>query len=101
MTRVRESFQKGNFRLFEGVGLQAQTALSGGLLFPVLAYPGFPAFSGSGIAACECECRDIGISNLLALIRILRQHSHEGSGERGTRHAIEDVSFYLLAILGG
>src|SRR6202044_3991938 len=90
-----------SFPLFEGLGLEACAAFTSGLFFPVLAYPGFPAFAGGGIAAGEGKSGNIGVSDLLTLVGIFRQDAHEGGSERRASGAIKDVAFYLLAVFGG
>src|ERR1700723_4632720 len=98
---VKGGGRKSRSGLFQGFGLEAQTALAGRLLFPVLAYPCLPTFSGGGIAAREGECRDIGIRNLLSLIGILGKYAHKGIREHGTGNSVKNVAFDFLAIFRG
>ena len=63
--------------LFERVRLKGRFAFSCGFLGPILSHPSFPTLSRSGIASRESKCRDIGIGDLDALVRVLRQDANE------------------------
>ena len=88
----------GPVALFQGIRLDARFALAGGLFRPVLFHPGFVAFARGGVATGEGKCRDFGIRNLHAVVRVLRKHSNKRGCERVSGRAIEDVAFDFRSI---
>src|SRR5271157_727381 len=84
--------------LLKRLWLQRDVLFAGGLLLPVLADPGFPAFASGGVASSEGQGGDIGIRNRNFLRRILRNEAHDGGVERWAVAPVEDVTFHARTI---
>ncbi len=63
--------------------LQARALFACGLLFPIFAHPGFPALARRRITSREGQCHDVGIRDLLPLVRIGRNHPNIPARGRG------------------
>ena len=62
--------------LFQLFRLQRDALLASSFPLPVLADPGFPTFTGGGVASAERQRGDVGISNGNFLRGILRDEAH-------------------------
>src|SRR5689334_21130144 len=79
--------------LLERFGLEVQRPFPGGLLFPILTDPGFPALSSRGVLTCKRKCCNIGVGNLQFLVCILG-HQTDETGRKGFPcNTIEDITF--------
>src|SRR5277367_4759514 len=86
------------WRLFDGLGFQRRSGLAYLLLFPVLAYPGFPALARRSIPARKRQRRYIGIGDLLPWAAIARHNPHKAALQRSACGAVENISFDCAAI---
>src|SRR5208282_2734382 len=85
--------------LFQRFWLQAQLFSTGSLLFPIVLYPGLPAFACRGVPSGKRQCGNFPITDFHALIGIFGQQTHKRGVQILPARPIEDIALEFRTVL--